>query len=515
MYRRIRRSELNELASEWHFSLDESELDEFHALTEMVHDTTDSVDELPDVTQELLKAVRDPGRRPEAGEDPYNAVVRWCSAKLEGAEGLLSGTRIGLKDSIAVAGIPMTAGASILRDFVPGFDSAVARRILEAGGEIVAMLNMDYLAFSGGGESSAYGPTLCPFDPTRAAAGSSGGSGAALYYDGVDITLGTDQGGSIRAPAAWTGTIGLKPTHGLVPYSGIVGIDFAIDHVGPMARTAADAARLLQVVAGKDPEDPRQPAEVPVGDYVGAVRQAGDLRGLRVGVLTEGFGDDVGTDEQTRSAVGAAIDRLVELGAEAREVSVPEHTRGGGIAFSGFMEGMGGLMYGGGNGFGWKGQYSPELGRAVTNGLKAYGDELSDQVKLTLVYALHMRRQYGGAVYAKAHNLHGWLRAGYDRALADVDVLALPTMPTPPHPVDPSLGIAERVMRGWAILSNTVLTNITGHPAISLPAAEAGGLPVGLMLIGRPFEDDRLLATAQAFEQRFGWAPEWSGGRDG
>lgn len=512
MYRRIRRSELNELAGKWHFSFDEDELDEFHHLTEFLADITDGVDAIPAVKPDRVVAVRDAGRRPTADEDPLNAVVRWCSVKREGAEGLLAGARIGVKDSIAVAGVPATAATGILRDYVPQGDATVVRRILDAGGEIVAMLNMDSLAFSGGGESSTYGPTLCPFDATRAAAGSSGGSGAALYADGIDITVGTDQGGSIRAPAAWTGVIGLKPTYGLVPYTGILGIDHAIDHVGPMARTAADAARLLQVMAGKDPEDPRQVGEVPTVDYVAAVREAGDdLRHLRVGVLKEGFDAEImGVDEQTRQATRAAIERLADLGAEIREVSVPEHLQSAGIGFTGFLEGMGGLMAAGGNGFGARGAYSPELARAITSGLRTYGDELSDQVKLALVYATHMRETYGGAVYATARTLHGELRAAYDRAFADVDVLALPTMPTPPHPVEPSVGIAQSVIRGWAILSNTVLTNITGHPAISLPAAEAEGLPVGLMLIGKAFDDARLLAVAETFERQYGWAPNVS-----
>jgi amidase len=512
MYRRIRRTELNELAQEWHFSLDEKELDDFHTLTEYISDTTDGVAALPQPAPQNVPAVRDPGHPPGDDEDPYNAVVRWCSVKLEGAEGVLSGTRIGVKDSISVAGVPLTGGSNILRDFVPTADSVVAERVLQAGGEIVAMLNMDYLAFSGGGDSSAYGPTLCAFDTTRTAGGSSGGSGAALHYDDIDITVGCDQGGSIRVPAAWSGVIGLKPTHGLVPYVGIMGIDQPIDYAGPMAKTAADAARLLQAIAGKHPVDPRQPAEVPVQNYIQAVDEAPDhLRGLRVGVVAEGFSDDLGVEQETKDATRATIDRLAELGAEVHEVSVPEHLRGGGVAFTGFMEGMTALMTAGGNGMGWKGRYWPELSRAVGSGLKAFGDELSDQVKLTLMVGSHMRRQYHGEVYARAHNLHPWLRAGYDRALADVDVLVMPTSPGRPHVVDPSLTIAERVMRGWGVLANTAPMNITGHPTITLPTAEVDGLPVGLMVMARHFEDDRLLALARTFEGRFGWAPEHPG----
>ena len=162
MYRRIRRSELNELAREWHFSFDDSELDEFYDLTTYIHDTTDGVEALPQPAPQNVPATRNAGHTPGDGEDPLNAVVRWCSVKLDGAEGVLSGTRIGLKDSIAVAGVPMTGGSNILRDFTPNQDSVVAERVLAAGGEIVAMLNMDYLAFSGGGDYQLIRPDAVP-----------------------------------------------------------------------------------------------------------------------------------------------------------------------------------------------------------------------------------------------------------------------------------------------------------------------------------------------------------------
>lgn len=512
MFKRVRKSELNDIAREWHFSLDDEEVDEFHKLTEYVVDVTETVPNLPTPAPENVAARRDPGRRPYEGEDPYNAVVRWCSVKLDGAEGLLSDTRLGFKDAIQVAGVPLTGGSSILSDFVPTTDSTVTRRVLEAGGEIVAMLNMDYLAFSGGGDSSAYGPTLCPFDTTRTAAGSSGGSGAANYYDDIDMTLGCDQGGSIRAPAAWSGVIGLKATYGLVPYTGILGIDQPIDHCGPLARTAADAARLLQVVAGPDPLDPRQRGEIPTRDYVGAVAQApDDLRGVRIGVVTEGFSDEVGASAEVCEATRGAIERFSELGAEVKEVSIPAHVQAGGLAFTGFLEGMASLMQGGGNGFGWQGQYSPELARAMTNGLRSHADDLSHQVKLMLIYATYMRRRYGAASYALAQNLRPWLRDRYNEALGECDVLAMPTMPVTPHKVDPDLPISEHVQRGWGVLSNTVLTNITGHPAISLPAAKADDLPVGVMLLGRHFDDDALLRFARTYEASNGWLPTHSG----
>ena len=191
---------------------------------------------------------------------------------------------------------------------------------------------MDDLAFSGGGDSSAYGATLCPFDLERTAGGSSGGSAAALWYEGVDAGLGTDQGGSIRVPAAWCGVVGLKPTHGLVPYAGIVGIDRTFDHAGPMARSVEAAARVLDVIA-------------PAAGAVPAVDAApGDLGGVRLGVVTEGLGEGVGAQAVVVEALEAALERLRGLGAEVVERSLPEHLQAGGIAFAGFVEGMTALL---------------------------------------------------------------------------------------------------------------------------------------------------------------------------
>jgi amidase len=301
--------------------------------------------------------------------------------------------------------------------------------------------------------------------------------------------------------------IGLKPTHGLVPYTGITGIDQTFDHCGPLGRSVTDVALLLQAIAGKHEWDPRQ-REVPAGDYVGAIGAAGDdLRGVRVGVVAEGFSEGVGAEGATVDAVRATVERLRAIGAEPVEVSLPEHLQSGGIAFAGFVEGMTALVEGGGNGFGWPGRYWEELAPALSAGLAGHAQELSAQVKVTLVAGRWLRDRYAGALYAKAQNLRPWLRAAYDRELEAVDVLLLPTTPWRAHTLSPELSLAERVLRGWANLANAYPTDMTGHPAISLPLAEADGLPVGVMLVGRRFADERLLAIGATCERTLGWAP--------
>jgi amidase len=323
----------------------------------------------------------------------------------------------------------------------------------------------------------------------------------------VDISVGCDQGGSIRVPAAWCGVIGLKPTHSLVPYTGIIGIDQTFDHTGPMGKSIADVAALLQVIAGKDDSDPRQ-RDVPARDYIKAVNTIPDtLSGVTLGVVTEGFSAEARVQPSVVEAVEAAIDRFARLGAKIRRISIPEHLRAGGASFATAIQGMTNLLESGGNGYGWKGRYWEELPTSLHVGLRARADDLSAQVKSYLILGAYLEREYSGTLYARAQNVRPTLATAYDRALDEIDALLMPTTPGLAHTLGSSLPLAERVLRGWAVLSNTIPTDMTGHPALTIPAAETGGLPVGVMLIGRRFGDDQLLAIAATYEQRHGWLP--------
>jgi amidase len=490
--RRAQPRELEELAATWHFAFTDGELDEFVELTDWLADTVEQLDRLPATRREVLKAERDPGRRATPEDDPYNAVVRWCRVRAD-FDGLLSELRVGVKDVVAVAGVPLTCGSPVFESFVPERDAVVTERILRAGGEIVCTTNMDHLATAAGGDTSAFGYTRNPFDPVRTAGGSSSGSAAALYYDEVDVTIGCDQGGSIRVPSAWCGVVGLKPTHGLVPYTGIVGIDPSFDHCGPMARTVADAARLLQVIAE------------PGADYLQAVAEApDDLRGVRVAVVVEGFAS---VEPDVAEAVRGVVERLRELHADVRDVSLPEHVFAEAVTLGSSMEGMAMLFAGGGNGYHRRGEYWPQLAAALSRGLASSANELSPQMKLILVFGTHMQRAYLGEWYAKAQGVRSAMCDAYDRALAECELLLMPTTPTTAHLHVEEMPAAARVRRGWAPLANTSATDMTGHPALTVPAAEVGGLPVGVMLIGRRFEEARLLQLAETLERKVGWRP--------
>jgi len=491
--------ELQQAAAAHGFHLTPEEIVGFRSLLGPLFGALEQLDELPNAHPAAVEA-RDPGARPAPGEDPFNAIVRRCSVKAR-ASGRLSGKRVGLKDNISVAGVPMTCGSRVLEGYTPDHDATIVRRLLDEGAEIVAILNMDAFAFSAGGQTSCYGPTLNPHDPNRLAGGSSGGSAAALYYDDIDLTIGGDQGGSIRVPASWCGVVGLKPTHGLVSYTGIVGIDATVDHAGPMGRSAADVALLLEVIAGKDPLDPRQ-HEVTVEPYTRMLSHG--LHGLRIGLLKEGFGHE-GAEPDVESAVRGAVDLLRDAGASVEEVSNPSHLQAGGIAWALFTEGMSALLRANGLGHHWEGFYDVCFGTQLGRRRRERGQAFPPTLKLALLAGEYLHEHYHGRCYGTAQNCRGPLRASYDRLFDHVDVLAMPTTPMKAHHRDREPVPWTIVPKGWNMLGNTVPFNVTGHPALSLPCTKSAGLPIGLMLVGRRFEDGTLLRAAHAFESYVDW----------
>ena len=492
--------DLRRLAKANHFHLNDEELESFQALIPGLFESYELLDQMPLPREPLRYRDRDSGIRPQRQDDPFNAIVRRCG--LKGApSGKLSGKRFGLKNNICVSGMPMNCGSLVLEGYIPDTDATIVTRLLDAGAEIVATLNMDNFAFSGAGDTSAQGAVLNPHNTDYLAGGSSGGSAAALYYDDIDITIGGDQGGSIRIPASWCGVVGLKPTHGLVSYTGIVGIDNTFDHAGPMARTVADAALTLEVIAGKDPLDPRQ-GDVPVQPYTEALGRG--VNGLRIGVLAEGFGWGL-SEPDVDSGVEKALQVFSELGAQTTEVSIPDHREAGGIIWGLIAEGATAYLRSNGMGHHWQGLYNPGLTETLGKSLRVQGNDLPPTVKLVLLVGSYMGDRYHGRMYAKAQNLRRVLRTSYDRILEQVDVLALPTTPMKAHKHEPDLGPQGIVSHGWDMLGNTAPFNMTGHPAISIPCGKSGGLPLGLMLVGRHFDDATLFQAAHAFEQQVNW----------
>jgi amidase len=494
--RRPNADDLKHFAAANHFSLSAGELADFEAMMPAMFETLDRLEAAPLATAPLKYPERSCGVRPQPEEDPLNAILRRCSVK--GARsGKLAGKRIGIKDCFAVAGVPMTCGSLVMEGYVPEIDATLVMRILDAGGEIVAKLNLDNFAFSGAGDTSAFGPVRNPHNHDYLAGGSSGGSAAALYYDDIDMTVGGDQGGSIRIPSSWCGVVGLKPTHGLVPYTGCVGIDPTFDHAGPMGRNVADVALLLEAIAGKDPMDPRQ-GEVKVEPYTQALGRK--LDGMRIGLLREGFGLP-GSEPDVDIAVRRATEVIRELGARVEEVSVPAHRAAEGITWGLIAEGASALLHANGVGYHFNGYYDGGLASALGRFRKTQGDDLPPTLKLVLTVGSYLNSRYHGRLYAKAQNLRASIRRQYDEVLTRVDALAMPTTPIKALRYQPNLGPRQLIERGWSMLGNTAVFDMTGHPSLSVPCALSASLPVGLMLTGRHFDEMTLFRIADAFER--------------
>jgi amidase len=320
------------------------------------------------------------------------------------------------------------------------------------------------------------------------------------------MATGGDQGGSIRIPASNCGVVGHKPTWGLVPYTGAFPIEATVDHLGPITRTVADAALMLGVIAGVDGHDPRQPGAVPDVDYVAALAQG--ARGVRVGVLREGFGlaeSEPAVDEAVRHAVGA----LADAGLAVSEVSVPWHRHGPRIWDVIASEGAASQMVDNhGYGLNWKGRYDPELMAHYGRRWTEDGSRFPETVDLVVLAGKYGLGTTHGRHYAMAQNLAPTLTAAYDAALAEVDVLVLPTLPMRATPVPPAGARPPEILAcALGMLANTSPFDVTGHPACSVPAPPADGLPVGMMIVGRRFDDAGVLRVAHAYEQAVGGFP--------
>lgn len=489
--------DLQRLAAASHFRLSPDELVDFQALMPAMFETLDALDRMPLAAPIQKYPDRDAGSRPDRKSDPFNAIIHRCTVK-GAASGKLAGKRVGIKDNISVAGVPMTCGSSVMEGYVPAADATLVRRILDAGATIVAKLNLDNFAFAGGGDTSSFGPTRNPHNADFLAGGSSGGSAAALYYDDIDLTVGGDQGGSIRIPSSWCGVVGLKPTHSLVPYTGCIGIDPTFDHAGPMGRSVAGVALLLEVIAGQDPDDPRQHGGVKVQPYTQALGK--DLRGARIAMVQEGFGGPL-AEPDVDATVQRALASMRKHGALVEEVSIPMHREGDRVAWGLMAEGAAALFWAHGVGYHFKGAYDGAFGDAFGRFCEERGDQLPPTVKLVSLVGGYLNSHYHGRLYAKAQQLRTTLRAAYDTVLANFDAIAMPTTPMKAHRYRPNLRPGETITHGWNMLGNTAPFNMTGHPSISVPCGNSDGLPVGLMLTGKHFDEMALIRIADAFER--------------
>lgn len=447
--------------------------------------------------------VKYPGRRSWRPSEEENPLGAWyVRTEIDHApSGKLHGRTVAVKDNVMVAEVPLMNGTRILEGYVPPVDATTVTRILDAGGSIVGKSVCEAYCTSGGSHTSETGPVHNPHRHGYSAGGSSSGSGALVGAGEVDMAIGCDQGGSIRIPSSWCGAYGMKPTLGLVPYTGILGMDPAIDHTGPITRSVEDSALLLEVLAGSDGVDPRQ-GDPRVADYTGALGQG--VESLRIGVLEEGFGLEE-SEPDVDAKVRAAAERFRALGGQVSSVSVPMHRLGGAILFGIIQSITHAMLQSDGLGMGREDLFEPGF-LAVQGGWRERPDDLPETMKSGLILSEYLRREHGHRLYARAVNLFRQLRAAYDAALDEVDLLLLPTtamkaqeLPPREAPIEVNVGAA------WMNLANTSPFNVSHHPAMSIPCGMGDGLPVGMMLVGRHWQENTIYRAAHAFEQHADW----------
>jgi len=408
----------------------------------------------------------------------------------------LAGTIVAVKDNMVMSGVRTTAGSQILFNYKPPYTATALQRLEDAGAIIIGKTNQDEFAMGSSTENSAFGPARNPWDTERVPGGSSGGSAVAVAAGIAMAALGSDTGGSIRQPASLSGVVGLKPTYGRVSRYGLIAFGSSLDQIGPFAKSVEDAARILSVIAGRDPNDSTS-SNVEVDDYVSAL--GGDIRGLRLGVVREY--DVAGLDAEVKEKVGAAIALLKDLGAEIIDISLPHAEYAVPVYYLiATAEASSNLARFDGVRYGFRAEEATTL-KAMYSRTRdqGFGAEVKRRIMLG-TYALSAG--YYDQFYGKAEKVRSLIDRDFRNAFEKCDVIATPTAPTPAFKLGEKSGDPLAMY-----LSDiyTITANLSGVPALSLPCGlSSSGLPIGIQLIGKHFDEARLLKTAHNLEQALG-----------
>ncbi|XP_077866988.1 urethanase-like [Saccoglossus kowalevskii] len=491
-------ADVAEIADSYGFTFEQHELMEYQ---EEIKSSLKMFDKLEDFVEPQLPVIypRTPGWAPKNEENPHNAWCWRCDIK-GSSDGKLAGKTIAIKDNIPIAGVPLRNGSRLFDGYTPDYDATVITKILGEGGCIIGKSTCENCCVSCGSCTSVNGPVTNPYDTTRMTGGSSTGSAVLVSVGAVDMALGTDQGGSIRSPASSCGIVGLKPTFGLVPYTGILSLESTFDNVGPMTKTVYDCALLLEVLAGYDDGvDPRQPRDLVVPEYTKQLSR--DLNGIKIGVVKEGFGTS-SSDKDVDDIVRQAARQFTKTGASVDEISIPMHSVGGTIRRGILLQGAVSTFSRGFN-YGSKGFHPTSLFDSIHHSFKSRPNDAPVRVKQNMLAGEYLNRNYGGMIYAKCKNLAIELGKKYDASLNDYDALVMPTL-TRQSPQFPQKNVSLKDLN--TALHNNVSNlggfNITGHPAITINTGnKVDGLPVGMMIVGKHFDESTVLKVAYAYEQ--------------
>jgi aspartyl-tRNA(Asn)/glutamyl-tRNA(Gln) amidotransferase subunit A len=403
----------------------------------------------------------------------------------------LEGVPVAVKDNMVIEGVRTTCGSRILENYIPPYTATAVRRLLDAGAVLVGKTNLDEFAMGSSTENSAFGPVRNPRAPDRVPGGSSGGSAAAVAAGIVAVALGSDTGGSIRLPAAYCGVVGLKPTYGRVSRYGLVAFGSSLDQIGPLANTVEDAARVLSVVAGRDPLDETSSHE-PVPDF--ASEAGSGVLGLRIGVPTEFFGE--GLSEGTRAAVEAALARFHEMGARVVDVSLPHMKYATATYYIvATAEASSNLARFDGVRYGFRAEEAETLREMYcTTRDKGFGAEVKRRIMLG-TYVLSSG--YYDAYYARAQKVRTLIERDFRAAFEHCDVIAAPAAPTVAFPLGAKV---DDPLAMYLTDIYTITANLAGIPGMSVPAGTSEGLPVGLQLLAPHFGEAAMLAAARAMK---------------
>jgi amidase len=441
------------------------------------------------------------GNIPPTKQNTYGAWAYICKIETK-RKGKLHGKRVAIKDNIFVAGIPTINGSQLLQEFIPSSDATVVKRVISEGGSIVGKATCENLCVSGGSHTSYPGPVRNPHNGSYMAGGSSSGCAVLVANHQVDMAIGGDQGGSIRIPSSWCGIYGLKPTWGLVPYTGAIPLEWGLDHLGPMASSVRDLALLLEAISGKDGIDTRQ---ISVPDFIPKYSERLKLNTHpRIAVITEGFCWKGVSEQDVETTVINCLERLAKSGAIVREISVPLHRDGTAIWSAIAMQGI------------WftavKDAYLLHYRQRMLEGkfVEFWSKIRIDKskefplcMKLIAVLGQMIEKKYGCELFIKAQAMGESLKKSYDNVLEKFDILAMPTTPRKALPLQ-SMTLEDSLKASMDNLQNTCPFNVTGHPAINVPCGYSEGLPVGIMLVGRHFDELRLLDVALFVEHEIG-----------
>ncbi|EME79579.1 uncharacterized protein MYCFIDRAFT_37737, partial [Pseudocercospora fijiensis CIRAD86] len=518
------------LAANSGLSLKDSHIKDWSLLLASLGSTIDKVSNAedyalkPDLNAYPRTNIRIPANDTESDKGGWATLFEAKAAKPKTS--LLEGKTIALKDNIAFAGVRCTNGTAAI-EWTPQIDATVATRILDAGGLVTGKAACENACMEGVSETSCTGKVHNPYADGYSCGGSSSGSGRLVGSGAVDMALGGDQGGSIRIPAANCGIVGLKPTWGLVPYTGILSLESTIDHVGPMTKTVRDAALLLDVIAGKDGIDDRQPYFLPAAymnytatldKFLSTSPKEKPLQGIKLGILSEGF-DFPGMESSVSSLCNRAVHKLASLGAEVKPISIPLHNDAAEIwmlslPLSGAKTGLLGLAEG------RKMLYlndRPPLPSLSQSQFDALGPG-AQNLYMRYLY-LNSNPAWKSSIHGKTNNLLRKINDAYDTALEDVDLLVMPTLPSPACLLyeDPaSIGPLERLGRNLGMVTNTAPFDSTGHPALTVPVGfvdamdekgktEGIKLPIGIQFVGKKFCESDCFKVGAVWEGVVDW----------